>query len=126
MVVVEPDLDCDVLVRLGDVGVLRGGEGVVVVPLVGGGVGVDKDGLARLDDAQPGATCSRLTIVAARAKMVASGPSVVDARNWPQLSTFVQTLLHLSPQWERVTLGAPGWIEEVPDSIRNQDNLSSQ
>ena len=60
MVVVEPDLDCDVLVRLGDVGVLCSGEGVVVVALVGEGVGVDKDGLARLDDAQPGATCSRL------------------------------------------------------------------
>ena len=71
MVVVEPDLDCDVLVRLGDVGVLCGGEGVVVVPLVGGGVGVDKDGLARLDD-QPGATCSRLKSGAARAKRAAS------------------------------------------------------
>ena len=58
MVVVEPDLDCDVLVRLGDVGVLCGGEGVVVVAL-GEGVRVDKGGLARLDD-QPGATCSRL------------------------------------------------------------------
>ena len=57
MVVVEPDLDCDVLVRLGDVGVLRVGEGVVVVALEGEGVRVDKEGLARLDD-QPGATCS--------------------------------------------------------------------
>ena len=63
---IEPDLDCDVLLWLGDVGVLRGGEGVVVVALVGEGVVLDKDGLARLDDAQPGATCSRLTIVAAK------------------------------------------------------------
>ena len=93
--------------------------------LVGEGVGVDKDGLARLDDDQPGATCSRLTIGAARAKMAASGPSV-DARDWPQLSTFVQTWLHPSPQWERVTLGAPGWIEEALDSILNQDGLPPQ
>ena len=70
MVVVEPDLDCDVLVRLGDVGVLRSGEGVVVVAL-GEGVRVDKGGLARLDD-QPGATSSRLKSGAARAKMAAS------------------------------------------------------
>ena len=89
MVVVEPDLDCDVLVRLGDVGVLCGGEGVIVVALVGEGVGVDKGGLARLVGAQPGGTCSRLTIVA--------------ARDWPLLSTLVQTWVHLPPQWERVT-----------------------
>ena len=40
MVVVEPDLDCDVLVRLGDVGVLCGGEGVIEVALVGDSMGV--------------------------------------------------------------------------------------
>ena len=60
--------------RLGDVGILRGGEGVVVVALEGEGVEIDKGGLARLVGAQPGGTCSRLTIVAARAKMAASGP----------------------------------------------------
>ena len=58
MVVEEPDLDCDILVRLGDVGVLHAREGVVVVALVVEGAGVDKDGLARLVGLQPGATCS--------------------------------------------------------------------
>ena len=58
MVVIEPDLDCDVLERLGDVGVLHAGEGVVVVALVVEGAGVDKDGLARLVGLQPGAACS--------------------------------------------------------------------
>ena len=58
MVVEEPDLDCDVLVRLGDVGVFRVGEAVVVVALVGEGVVLDKGGLACLVGAQPGATCS--------------------------------------------------------------------
>ena len=58
MVVIEPDLDCDILVRLGDVRVLHAGEGVVVVALVVEGVGVDKDGLARLVGLQPGAACS--------------------------------------------------------------------
>ena len=54
MVVIEPDLDCDILVRLGDVGVLHAGEGVVVAALNGEGVGVvDKDGLARLGGLQP-------------------------------------------------------------------------
>ena len=54
--VVEPPshLDCVVLERLGDVGVLHTGEGVVDVALDGEGVGVvDKDGLARLGGLQP-------------------------------------------------------------------------
>ena len=104
--------------RLGDVGVLRGGEGGVVVALEGEGVRVDKGGLARLDD-QPGATCSRLTIGAARAKMAASGPSV-DARDWPQLSTFVQTCLHPSPQWERET--NLKYINVYQGSYRDKDS----
>ena len=57
MVVEEPDLDCDVLERLGDVGVLHAGEGVVVAALVVEGDGVDRGGLARLV-VQPGAACS--------------------------------------------------------------------
>ena len=58
--VVEPPshLDCVVLERLGDVGVLHTGEGVVDVALDGEGVGVHKDGLARLGSLQPGAACS--------------------------------------------------------------------
>ena len=58
--VVEPPshLDCVVLERLGDVGVLHTGEDVVDVALVVEGVGVDKDGLARLVGLQPGAACS--------------------------------------------------------------------
>ena len=70
--------------------------------LVGGGAGVDKDGLARLVD-QPGATCSRLTFEAAGAKMAASVQPPVDARNWLLLSTLVQTWVHPFPCWERVT-----------------------
>ena len=55
----QPNLDCDILERLGDVGVLHTGEGVVDVALNGEGVGVvDKDGLARLGSLQPGAACS--------------------------------------------------------------------
>ena len=59
VMVVEPPshLDCVVLERLGDVGVLHTGEGVVVVALVVEGVGVDRGGLARLV-VQPGAACS--------------------------------------------------------------------
>ena len=53
MVVIEPDLDCDILVRLGDVGVLHAGEGVVGVVLVVEDVGVDKDGLVRLVGVEP-------------------------------------------------------------------------
>ena len=34
VVVKEPHLDCDILVRVGDVGVHHGGEGVVAVALV--------------------------------------------------------------------------------------------
>ena len=53
----EPDLDCDILERLGDVGVLHDGEGVIVVAFNVEGVGVDRGGLARLV-LQPGAACS--------------------------------------------------------------------
>ena len=40
----EPDLDCDVLERLNDVGVCHTEEGVVVAALNGEGVEVDKGG----------------------------------------------------------------------------------
>ena len=53
-------LDCVAQERVGDVvGVVHAGEGEVVgVALVVEGVGVDKDGLARLVGLQPGAACS--------------------------------------------------------------------
>ena len=56
MVMVEPHLDCVAQGRLGDVGLLHGGEGVEA--LAGEGVELVKAGLARLGDAGPGASCS--------------------------------------------------------------------
>ena len=56
MVMVEPHLDCVAQGRLGDVGLLHGGEGVVA--LAGEGVDLGKVGPVRLGDTGPGASCS--------------------------------------------------------------------
>ena len=47
---------------------------------------------------------------------------------WNRLAAvhWLDIRLHLFPCWEKVTLGPRGWIEEVPDSIRNQDRFPPQ
>ena len=102
--VVEPPahLDCVALGERGVVGVLHGGEGVVVLALAGEGGVLSKAGLIRLGVVQPGAACSGLTIETAAAS---DQPSVLD-RDWLRLSTLVQSLLHwnrLFPWREKVT-----------------------
>ena len=90
-------LDCVAQERVGVVvGVLLVGEGEVVELVLAqeGGV-LAKAGLVRLGD-QPGASCSRLRIGVAIAKMAAAGQPFVLARDWLMLSTLVQTWLHPS------------------------------
>ena len=117
-------LDCVAQERVGVVvGVLLVGEGEVVeLALAQEGGVLAKAGLVRLGD-QPGASRSRLRIGAAIANMAATGQQSVLTRDGLVLSTLVQTWLHPSLEWERVTLGPTIWIEEVPDSI--QDSFPS-
>ena len=106
--VVQPHLDCVAQGIVGVVvGVLLGGEEVIVVALGGEGGVVAKAGLVCLGLVQPGAACPGLTVVAASAMMAASEQPSVVTRSCLLLSTLVQSLLdliRLFPCREKVTV----------------------
>ena len=116
----EPDLDC---ISPGDLG------GVVLHVVVAEvlcveGVG-HGDGLVR--PVAGSRVDTSLSNSGAAAASVADWQQTAGA-NWNLLAAVqrLNSRLHLFPCREKVTLGPRGWIEEVPDSTRNQDHLPPQ
>ena len=122
----EPRPDC---VFLGAVGVDHGVDGVVVVVVlsvkdVGHGDGLVRPVIGSRVDC--GLSDSGLPVGAAAASM--ADLQQTAGAIWNQLAAvhWLDCRLHQFPCQEMVTLGPRGWIEEVPDSIRNQDHLPPQ
>ena len=114
----EPRPDC---VVLGAVDVGHGGEGVVVL---GHGDGLVRPVAGYRVDCS--LSDSGLPVGAAAASMADSQQTAGATWNWLAAVQRLDCRLHLFPCWEKVTLGPRGWIEEVPDSIRNQDRFPPQ
>ena len=114
----EPRPDC---VVLGAVDVGHGGEGVVVL---GHGDGLVRPVAGYRVDCS--LSDSGLPVGAAAASMADSQQTAGATWNWLAAVQRLDCRLHLFPCREEVTLGPRGWIEEVPDSIRNQDHLPPQ
>ena len=122
----EPDLDCVGPGELGGVVLYIVVARVFCVEGVGHGDGlVHSVTVLRVDTSL---SRSGLTIGAAAASMLDLQQTAGATRN--RLAAvhrhWLDSQLHLFPCWEKVTLGPRGWIEEVPDSIRNQDHLPPQ
>ena len=118
-----PEPDC---IILGAVEVGLGGEGVVILGVEDVG---HRDGLVRPvagSRVDVGLSNSGLTIGSAAASMLDLQQTA--GASWNRLAAVqrLDSRLHLFPCREEVTLGPRGWIEEVPDSIRNQDYLPPQ
>ena len=123
----EPDLDCISPGELGGV-VLHVEEGVVAGVLCVEDVG-HGDGLVRPvtgSRVDGSLSNSGLTSGAAAASMADSQQTAGASLNRLAVVRWLDCRLHLFPCQEEVTLGPGGWIEEVPDSIRNQDHLFPQ
>ena len=123
----EPDLDCVSPGELGGV-VLHVEEGVVAGVLCVEDVG-HGDGLVRPvagSRVDVGSSNFGLTIGSATDSMLDLQQTA--GASWSRLAAVqrLDSRLHLFPCREEVTLGPRGWIEEVPDSIRNQDHLPPQ
>ena len=118
-----PEPDC---VVLGAVEVGLGGEGVVVDGVLSVEDVGHRDGLVRpvaglrVDSSLSN---SGLPVGAATASMADLQQTGGATWNWLAAVQWLYSRLHLFPCREKVTLGPRGWIEEVPDSIRNQDHL---
>ena len=120
----EPDLDCVGPGELGGVVLHVVVAGFLCVEGVGHGDGLVRSVTGSRVDAS--LSNSGLTFVAAAA-------SIADLQQtagaiWNQLAAVhrLDSRLHLFPCREKVTLGPRGWIEEVPDLIRNQDRFPPQ
>ena len=119
-----PEPDC---IILGAVEVGLGGEGVVILGVEDVG---HRDGLVRPvagSRVDVGLSNSGLRYGAAAASN--ADLQQTAGASWNRLAavhSWLDSRLHQFPCREMVTLGPRGWIEEVPDSIRNQDHLPPQ